>query len=90
MDHPCDTCLRWPECNGVDADNCPLCMAYAERTIREAEDIALAAVLANEIALPSLFQLAECLQRLGFTAAECTVMPGDNRRLHRRHKEVTE
>lgn len=22
---PCDTCLRWPECNGVDADTCPLC-----------------------------------------------------------------
>lgn len=21
---PCETCLRWPECNGVDADNCPL------------------------------------------------------------------
>lgn len=23
MTDPCDTCLRWPECNGVDADNCP-------------------------------------------------------------------
>lgn len=22
---PCETCLRWPECNGVDADTCPLC-----------------------------------------------------------------
>lgn len=22
---PCDTCLRWPECNGVDANTCPLC-----------------------------------------------------------------
>lgn len=21
---PCDTCLRWEECNGVDVDNCPL------------------------------------------------------------------
>lgn len=20
--HPCDTCLHWPECNGVDADTC--------------------------------------------------------------------
>lgn len=19
---PCETCLRWPECNGVDRDNC--------------------------------------------------------------------
>ena len=19
---PCDTCLHWPECNGVDADTC--------------------------------------------------------------------
>lgn len=34
MDHPCETCLRWPECNGVDADNCPLCVAYAERKLR--------------------------------------------------------
>lgn len=24
QDHPCETCLRWPECNGVDADRCPL------------------------------------------------------------------
>lgn len=22
---PCETCLRWPECNGVDANTCPLC-----------------------------------------------------------------
>lgn len=21
---PCETCLRWPECNGVDAEACPL------------------------------------------------------------------
>lgn len=20
----CEHCLRWPECNGVDAENCPL------------------------------------------------------------------
>lgn len=20
---PCDSCLRWPECNGVDIENCP-------------------------------------------------------------------
>ena len=20
---PCDSCLRWEECNGVDRDNCP-------------------------------------------------------------------
>ena len=25
MSHPCETCLRWSECNGVDIDNCPLC-----------------------------------------------------------------
>ena len=24
MDNPCDTCLRWWECNGVDKENCPL------------------------------------------------------------------
>lgn len=23
--HPCSTCLRWWECNGVDCDSCPLC-----------------------------------------------------------------
>ena len=22
--HPCETCLHWPECNGVDADICPI------------------------------------------------------------------
>ena len=22
-EHPCETCLRWPECNGVD-ESCPL------------------------------------------------------------------
>lgn len=25
MDNPCDTCLRWSECNGVDKEYCPLC-----------------------------------------------------------------
>ena len=24
---PCDTCLRWSECNGVDRDTCPVAMA---------------------------------------------------------------
>lgn len=23
-DDPCETCLRWYECNGVDKENCPL------------------------------------------------------------------
>lgn len=22
---PCETCLRWSECNGVDRDDCPMC-----------------------------------------------------------------
>lgn len=22
---PCENCLRWDECNGVDRDNCPIC-----------------------------------------------------------------
>lgn len=22
---PCETCLRWTECNGVDREFCPLC-----------------------------------------------------------------
>ena len=30
MADPCETCLRWPECNGVDAAICPMCRAYAE------------------------------------------------------------
>lgn len=30
--NPCETCLRWPECNGVDAENCPI---YAERILAE-------------------------------------------------------
>lgn len=30
-DH-CETCLRWPECNGVDAASCPLCKDYKEAT----------------------------------------------------------
>lgn len=77
MDHPCETCLRWPECNGVDADNCPLCKDWAESKIREATE----AAVAREIALPSLLQLAEALRLLGLTAAECTTVPGDRRRL---------
>ena len=24
MYEPCETCLRWPECNGVDAEICPV------------------------------------------------------------------
>lgn len=24
MDDPCESCLRWWECNGVDRENCPL------------------------------------------------------------------
>ena len=24
---PCDTCLRWSECNSVDRDTCPVAMA---------------------------------------------------------------
>lgn len=24
MDNPCDTCLRWYECNGIDKENCPM------------------------------------------------------------------
>ena len=23
--HPCEYCLRWSECNGVDVEFCPLC-----------------------------------------------------------------
>ena len=29
--HPCDSCQRWSECNGVDAPNCPLVEAWKER-----------------------------------------------------------
>lgn len=27
--NPCETCLRWEECNGVDK-NCPLCIGDKE------------------------------------------------------------
>lgn len=27
---PCDTCLRWPECNGADRDTCPNCRTRTE------------------------------------------------------------
>lgn len=27
---PCENCLRWPECNGVDANTCPLCRREEE------------------------------------------------------------
>ena len=30
MADPCDTCVRWPECNGVDADTCPRCKGQTE------------------------------------------------------------
>lgn len=29
---PCESCLRWPECNGVAADDCPLWRDYDEKT----------------------------------------------------------
>ena len=29
--HPCDSCQRWSECNGVDAPNCPLVKTWEER-----------------------------------------------------------
>lgn len=28
---PCDSCQRWSECNGVDAENCPLYQHWEER-----------------------------------------------------------
>jgi hypothetical protein len=31
---PCETCLRWPECNGVDRDTCPLC-GWEEKKIKK-------------------------------------------------------
>lgn len=33
MTDPCETCLRWPECNGVDAENCPV--VTSEKTEEE-------------------------------------------------------
>ena len=32
---PCETCLRWPECNGVDVANCPVYMDYAASILAE-------------------------------------------------------
>ena len=31
MPESCETCIRWPECNGVDADTCPFCKEAAEK-----------------------------------------------------------
>lgn len=33
---PCDTCLRWSECNGVDADTCPLCSRVEKKNQKTA------------------------------------------------------
>lgn len=33
--HPCETCLRWPECNGTDADCCPLLKNQNEEDTRQ-------------------------------------------------------
>lgn len=30
----CDTCLRWPECNGVDANSCPIVQAQTKNLER--------------------------------------------------------
>ena len=37
---PCETCLRWPECNGVDADTCPLRKQTDKRREPSDEDTA--------------------------------------------------
>ena len=34
MTNPCETCLRWPECNGSDRDNCPWWQSVDEREER--------------------------------------------------------
>lgn len=62
MEHPCETCLRWSECNGVDAANCPLCIAYAERKQRrEVIEITLPVpdVRALEKAVKDINRMAE-------------------------------
>lgn len=28
--HPCETCLRWPECNGVDWPDCQPLLSIAD------------------------------------------------------------
>ena len=37
---PCETCLRWSECNGVDADTCPLRKQTDKRREPSDEDTA--------------------------------------------------
>lgn len=38
---PCDSCHRWSECNGVDAENCPVYKHWAEREKERRELVAL-------------------------------------------------
>lgn len=40
MADPCESCLRWYECNGVDRENCPLW----EEVCHEAQGILLCQV----------------------------------------------
>lgn len=37
MTDPCETCARWPECNGVDAETCPFRARYKEERSHELE-----------------------------------------------------
>jgi hypothetical protein len=34
MTNPCETCLRWSECNGSDRENCPWWQIVEERERR--------------------------------------------------------
>lgn len=60
-DHPCETCLRWPECNGIDRDTCQLVKAHDER---ESAPTEMAEFLANRLQVPVVHITAEEMDRL--------------------------
>ncbi len=38
MTNPCETCLRWSECNGSDRPNCPWWQIVEERERRRQQE----------------------------------------------------
>jgi hypothetical protein len=47
--HPCESCLRWPECNGVDWPTCQAENTDALATIPDGTDL-------NEIKAPGVYR----------------------------------
>ena len=41
MTHPCESCLRWPECNGVawGSKDCPATEAEKKKTVKRVPEV---------------------------------------------------